>query len=109
MANRTEARFIVGIDLGTTNCAVAYVDTREPKPALRMLAVPQLVRPGVVEERPSLPSFLYLASPAEFPAGALELPWTQSHKQPRGYAVGTLARDHGWKVPMRLVSSAKSW
>src|SRR5262245_28957488 len=111
MANRNEARYVVGIDLGTTNSAVAYVDTREAKPALRMLAMPQLVRPGVVEERPSLPSFLYLASAAELPAGSLELPWTASTSSaaPRSYAVGTLARDHGWKVPMRMVSSAKSW
>src|SRR5262245_22472272 len=96
MANRTQARYIVGFDLGTTNSAVAYVDTRAATPTLRMLAVPQLVRPGVVEERATLPSFLYLASAAEFPAGALELPWTQSAKTQRAYAVGTLARDHGW-------------
>jgi molecular chaperone DnaK (HSP70) len=102
------ARFIVGIDLGTTNSAVAYVDTAEPRPAIQMLRPPQVVAPGTVEERPTLPSFLYLASAAEFPAGALALPWP-TDGEPEGSVVGELARSHGAQVPMRLVSSAKSW
>ena len=104
---RSDARYIVGIDLGTTNTAVAYVDTREETPALRMLPILQVVRPGAAEERPTLPSFLYLASAAEVAPGALDLPWAQGEK--RNYAVGLFAQEHGWRVPMRLVSSAKSW
>jgi molecular chaperone DnaK (HSP70) len=101
--SRGDARFVVGIDLGTTNSSLAYVDTAEG-PAVKMLELPQLVAPGTVAGRPLLPSFLYLASAAEFPKGALDLPWGG---QP--FAVGELARAHGWQVPMRLVSSAKSW
>jgi molecular chaperone DnaK (HSP70) len=99
------ARFVVGIDLGTTNSAVAFVDTAAESPAIQMLGVPQLVRPGTVEARPTLPSFLYLPSASEMAPASLALPWLES--QP--FAVGELARAHGWQVPTRLVSSAKSW
>ena len=60
------SRFVVGIDLGTTNCALAYVDTGAAGAMSRRcqhLPIPQVVQPGVVEERPLLPSFLYLPGP----------------------------------------------
>jgi molecular chaperone DnaK (HSP70) len=69
------------------------------------LAIPQVVAPGVVEERALLPSFLYLPNPGELPAGSLKLPWDPT----RDYAVGEFARQQGSVVPTRLVSSAKSW
>jgi molecular chaperone DnaK (HSP70) len=102
----TAPRYVVGIDLGTTNCAVAYVDTAEEPARARPLAIPQVVAPGIVEPRPTLPSFLYLASESEFAKNALALPW--SGESP-AFTVGELARGHGWQVPMRLISSAKSW
>src|SRR5581483_10764521 len=102
------SRFIVGIDLGTTNCVVAYVDTQTPdaeNPPIQLFHIPQLVTPGNVEERDLLPSFLYLPASREFPAGSLILPWTEDLP----FAVGTLARTRGAEVPGRLISSAKSW
>ena len=63
----------IGIDLGTTNCALAYVDTkgRERPPAdIRPFHVPQLVAPGETAPRPTLPSFLYLPGGPELPPGA---------------------------------------
>src|SRR5581483_4585139 len=102
------ARYVVGIDLGTTNSAVAYVDTGVGDPAEarpRHLAIPQVVQPGVVEERPLLPSFLYLPGPGELPAGSLKLPWDAN----RDYCIGEFARQQGSLVPTRLVTSAKSW
>ena len=45
----TRSRYIVGIDLGTTNCAVAYVDTKgrdRPTADVKTFAVPQLVAAG---------------------------------------------------------------
>src|SRR3954470_2449226 len=103
------SRYVVGIDLGTTNSALSYADTREagadaPAP-IRALALPQVVGVNDVGERPVLPSFLYLPAPKEFPAGGIDLPW----KGPAAQVVGTFAREHGAKVPGRLVSSAKSW
>src|SRR5437764_2103219 len=100
------SRFVVGIDLGTTNSALAYVDTgRGDPPRCEPLPVPQVVNPGVVEDRQLLPSFLYLPGPNEQPAGSLKLPWDPN----RDYAVGEFARNFGSQVPTRLVSSAKSW
>ena len=102
----TASRFVVGIDLGTTNCALAYFDTGVgEEPPLTHLPIPQVVAAGSVEERPLLPSFLYLPGPSEQPTGALKLPWDAG----RDYAVGEFARVFGSQVPTRLVSSAKSW
>src|SRR5688572_8275617 len=100
------SRFVVGIDLGTTNSAICYFDTGAgDKAALQHLKIPQVVQPGVVEERLLLPSFLYLPGPNEQPAGSLNLPWAKD----RDFAVGEFARTFGSQVPTRLVSSAKSW
>src|SRR5262245_32403783 len=102
------SRFVVGIDLGTTNSALAYVDTSagsEEEPRPQSMSIPQVVQAGLVEERPLLPSFLYLPGPNELPAGSLKLPWAAD----RDFAVGEFARNHGGLVPTRLVSSAKSW
>ncbi len=98
-------RYIVGIDLGTTNCAAAYVDTAEPGRPIVPLAVPQLVSEGAVAERPALPSCLYIAGKHDVAPGALSLPWDTA----RMYAVGEFARVQGARVAGRLVTSAKSW
>src|SRR5438132_13460390 len=109
MSEPVKSRYVVGIDLGTTNCALSYVDTaalsEETPPAPTVLPIPQVVAPGQVEARPTLPSFLYLAAPGEFPEAALDLPWAAG----RSYAAGEFAQRHGVQVPMRLCSSAKSW
>ncbi|MBX7104399.1 MAG: Hsp70 family protein [Gemmataceae bacterium] len=102
----SRARFVIGIDLGTTNCTLAYVDTAEGEDApIRQLTLPQVVAAGDVGDRNTLPSFLYLPGAGEQPAGALRLPWAPD----RDYAVGEFARAFGSQVPTRLVSSAKSW
>jgi len=104
----TSSRYVIGIDLGTTNSALAFADTglgEGQDITLAHLEVAQLVQPGSVEKRPLLPSFLYLPGPNELPAGSLKLPWDPK----REYAVGEFARDQGRQVPTRLVSSAKSW
>ncbi|HEV3163996.1 MAG TPA: Hsp70 family protein [Isosphaeraceae bacterium] len=103
------SRFVVGIDLGTTNCALAYADTRDATSdtslPIQPLPLPQVVALNDVGDRPVLPSFLYLPAEKEFPAGALDLPW----KKKADRVVGSFARDQGAKVPGRLVGSAKSW
>src|SRR4051794_31737553 len=103
------SRYVVGIDLGTTNCALAFADTTaiesDQLSPIAPMPIPQVVAVNDVSERPLLPSFLYLPAPKEFPAGALDLPW----KSPPDRVVGVFARDHGAKVPGRLISSAKSW
>jgi hypothetical protein len=98
------ARFLVGIDLGTTNTACAYVDTQAGR-AIHVLPIPQLVAAGRVEAHETLPSFCYLAGAHELPAGSLDLPWATG----RSWCVGLFAREQGARVPGRLVASAKSW
>ncbi len=103
-------RYLVGIDLGTTNTAMAYVDlAAKPAanggPRLHTFAVPQLVAAGQIDSRDLLPSFLYMPGPHDLPPGATDLPWAKGNAD----AVGLFARTHGAKVPGRLVSSAKSW
>src|SRR6516162_2589668 len=102
------SHFAIGIDLGTTNCALSYYDLRAAQSRSwqeSLLAIPQLTAPGTVEERTLLPSFLYLGSDKEFAPDTLALPWDKKSTA----IVGEFARAHGAKVPARLVSSAKSW
>ncbi|GAX62686.1 molecular chaperone [Candidatus Scalindua japonica] len=104
----TKYKYIVGIDLGTTNSAVSYVDLTikdSEKNKIRFLDIPQLVAPGEIGQRSVLPSFLYLPGPYDMPEGSTSLPWDTERK----YAVGEIAREQGAVVPGRLVSSAKSW
>lgn len=103
-------RYLIGIDLGTTNSALAYIDLASGKtgtlgPAIQPFAMPQLVAPGEVAARPLLPSFLYLPGAHDLPPGATALPWNPAS----AYVVGEFARNHGAKVPGRLATSAKSW
>jgi hypothetical protein len=82
----------IGIDLGTTNSALAYIDPREAEdadfPPIHILEIPQWVAAGKVEPRTTLPSFLFLEQPDE---------------------PGAYAREQGALVPTRSVHSAKSW
>jgi molecular chaperone DnaK (HSP70) len=104
---------VVGIDLGTTNCAVAYAEIAsaggaradELGAAVTPFSIAQLVAPGEVAERPMLPSFLLLPTQLEVAPEAMALPWEPAP----GYAVGEMARERGAELPQRLVSSAKSW
>jgi molecular chaperone DnaK (HSP70) len=102
------SRFVVGIDLGTTNSVLAYVDTTGESdadaPDIRVLSIPQLVKAGEVASRERLPSFVYLPAPGEYAPGSLELPWGGAES-----VAGELARARGAEVPGRVVSSAKSW
>jgi hypothetical protein len=100
-------RFVVGIDLGTTNSALAWVDTSKPEDEARVeiAAIAQLVNPGEVAQRSLLPSFMYLPGSMDFPAGSTALPWDPDPAQ----IVGELARRRGAENAARLVASAKSW
>jgi molecular chaperone DnaK (HSP70) len=103
-----EPQFSIGIDLGTTHCALAYVDIKASdgeKTSFGVLDIPQLTAPGAVGQAPLLPSFLYLPHAAELAAGDLTLPWLAG----QDFAVGEFARARGALTPIRLVSSAKSW
>lgn len=103
------SRFILGVDLGTSNCAVAFVDTRARRKrdalAVQTWPVPQLIHPGEVGDGDELPSAIYLPAGEELVAGSAALPWDRG----RGFLVGAAARELGARRPDRLVISAKSW
>src|SRR5256885_6581 len=104
----SQARFSIGIDLGTTHCALSYVDRQASdgeKVEQGVLDIPQLTGPSSVEARPLLPSFLYLPHESELTAADMALPWGAS----QDFVVGEFARSRGAATPIRLVSSAKSW
>ncbi len=104
----SQKRYAVGIDLGTTHCALSFVDSEKSEGEdihQGLIGIPQLIGPGSVEARPLLPSCLYLPHPDEFKVTDLGLPW---HTDP-GRICGELARNQGTTTPIRLVSSAKSW
>ncbi|NLF18355.1 MAG: Hsp70 family protein, partial [Lentisphaerae bacterium] len=103
-ASEHDCRYLVGIDLGTTNSVVHYVDLEADR-RIQPFPIPQLVALGEIAALPQLPSFAYVSADHEAPAGTLDLPWAQ----PDAVIVGTLARDQGALVPERLISSAKSW
>lgn len=99
----SEAKYTVGIDLGTTHCALAVVNLEEgPRAKSAVVRVPQLVRRGEIEARELLPSFVYYATEGE---GDLGLPWDAA----RRFAVGELARERARETPGRVIASAKSW
>ncbi|MGD2012059.1 MAG: Hsp70 family protein, partial [Desulfobacterales bacterium] len=103
-----DRRFIIGIDLGTTNCAVSYVDLLEKGSAtkrIRIFKIPQMTGSGEVNRLPVLPSFLYIPGDFDISSEAIVELWEGADAN----FAGVFARDHGARVPARLVSSAKSW
>ena len=101
------AKYIVGIDLGTTNSALAQcaASAEEEESRIEVRSIPQLVNPNEVVERTLLPSFLYIPGEFDFPRGSIALPWDPEP----GFVIGELARKRGAESPNRLVASAKSW
>ena len=105
-------KYSIGIDLGTTNSVISYVElgdndaqNAQDEPVTGLLEIAQLTSAGNVEKKKQLPSFLYLPHESEITEAETALPWgAQTDK-----ITGILARELGAKTPIRLVSSAKSW
>jgi len=98
------ARFSLGIDLGTSNSAIAVADLETDQ--TRIVEITQILGPNQLGETPTLASALYVPHCEEFPEGSFPLPWNEAGEPA---IVGQFARDHGALVPDRLVTSAKSW
>jgi molecular chaperone DnaK (HSP70) len=102
-------RFVIGIDLGTSNSAVSYADLEEVRaqgrPIIHQLEITQLVAPGDLQRRRLLPSAVYEPAPFELEAEKTALPWNAEEK----CIVGEGAKRLGAKTPVRLIESAKSW
>ena len=98
------ARFSLGIDLGTSNSAIAVADLESGE--TRIIKIAQVLGPNQLGEMPTLPSAIYIPHDEEFPEGSFPLPWNDAGER---LIVGQFARDKGALVPDRLVTSAKSW
>jgi molecular chaperone DnaK (HSP70) len=99
--------YVIGIDLGTTNSALAYTELHAESEQIEVqpMLIPQLTNPGEVRDEALLPSSLYLPGSRDFPAGSISLPWENDPQ----VVVGKLAQKRGSENTGRLVSSAKSW
>jgi molecular chaperone DnaK (HSP70) len=103
-----DASYIIGIDLGTTNCTMAYTPIQpedKQHPSLEQVAIAQIMAAQTPGASFSLPSFIYYPLPEEIKAKVAELPWNQE----RTFVIGTYARDRGAELPTHLIASAKSW
>lgn len=100
----SKANYNIGIDLGTTNCTMAYREIKEEAPILQF-AIPQIISAGNEKENLSLPSFLYFPLSEELEAKIAGISWDPS----RPFCLGSFAQDRGKELPQRLISSAKSW
>jgi hypothetical protein len=98
-------RFSLGIDLGTTNSAIALTDLQTDQ--TEVLEVTQILGPNQIGEKPTLPSALYIPHRDEFPENSFPLPWESGVGD--ATITGHFAREHGVLIPDRLITSAKSW
>ncbi|MHA2858981.1 Hsp70 family protein [Vibrio harveyi] len=106
-------RFLVGIDLGTTNTVVAYCEITDnlEQSEVSLFDIDQLIGPGEVVRKPLLPSFRYHPAIGQISPSDLTLPWENEPVSGdiSNVIVGEWARELGAKVEGRQVSSAKSW
>lgn len=108
----TKEKYIIGIDLGTTNCTLAYTKNEEtargqggPAPDVHQFSIPQVTASGVQEENSALPSFVYFPLEEELSNKNAAIAWEPE----RQFCVGIHARDRGAEMTGRMISSAKSW
>lgn len=101
-----EAKYLVGIDLGTTNTVVSYVEKASEGAEIKVLDILQVSDPDVTKSLSKLPSFLIQPLQTEREQSDFSLPWQKKESK---WVGGVYARDRGAEVPARFVSSAKSW
>ncbi len=98
-------RYYIGIDLGTTNTVVYFIDTASDETEPQIFKIPQITDFGEITEKETLPSFLYLPDDKEVPDDGLTLPWNSD----ANFSVGEFAKKNASKMPGKVISSSKSW
>lgn len=104
----SQANYIIGIDLGTTNCTLSYASLKNQeseKNSLNQFSILQVIKSHEMNESLSLPSFIYFPLSEELSSGATHLPWDKSSS----FTIGAFARDRGAELPHQVIASAKSW
>jgi len=98
-------RYYIGIDLGTTNSVVHYIDNNNEESEIEVFNIPQITEFGEISSKYSLPSFLFLPNDKEIPEGGFALPWNDN----ADFCVGEFAKLNSPKMPNKIISSSKSW
>ena len=104
----SKTKFLVGIDLGTTNCTLSYCllpNENQKEFQIQQFFIPQITKVGFQEDSPSLPSFIYFPLAEELKAKTAGISWNPSSS----LCIGTFAQNRGAELPSRLITSAKSW
>lgn len=104
-SKKKASKYIIGIDLGTTNCTLAYIKKDDDSAAIQQFLIPQITRDGEEESLPYLPSFIYFPLEEELKSQGQGISWDKE----RTFAVGKYAKARGEDCPDRVISSAKSW
>ena len=106
-----ESRYIIGIDLGTTSCALSYLDTLDLQKGVRVLTIPQWDRDGALKSSENLPSFCYLPPKSAYKKGEFKLPFVsyRSEEEVDDKVLGSYARRQMSLTPDRVIHAAKSW
>jgi molecular chaperone DnaK (HSP70) len=99
------ARFSIGIDLGTTNCVVAFTELDSDQPTVQLLRIEQVTAPNQTESQHTLPSFLYIPNEQEKSSGIFDIPDLPSYPTVNGSYARTISADQ----PDRIIAAAKSW
>lgn len=102
---KTPPIYYIGIDLGTTNCTMAYSDIEDTSQEISQFSIPQALADASAGAHASLPSFLYFPLTEEIKKKIGSLPWEPSKE----YSCGIFARERGSQLSGRMISSAKSW
>ena len=98
-------KYSIGIDLGTTNCVVAFAELTAEQPTIELLNIPQITAPNQTEAPPQLPSFLYIPSQQEAASGSFTV-----HDLPDYPTVnGSYARHISAEQPEPTIAASKSW
>lgn len=110
-----EAKYLVGIDLGTTNCTLSYSPLHKEDASgehaspqdfqIKQFFIPQVTKAGLQEDSSSLPSFIYFPLEEELNVKTAGISWDPA----RSICVGSYAQSRGEELPSRLIASAKSW
>lgn len=99
-----EKKYLIGIDLGTTNSTVSYRAISSSEPS-KLFPLNQIMSAGLQNSSESLPSFIYFPLEEELKKKEIAIDWDKKRK----HCVGHFARERGAEIPHRLISSAKSW
>jgi hypothetical protein len=111
LRERGKAEYALGIDLGTSHCALSYKKLNAPldeKP--QILKISQWESDNTFIESTLLPSWYYFTTKSEMKRELFSSlnPREDESKGPP-YVVGRVARNRALQNPQRVIHSAKSW